>query len=141
MKDMFKKTVKICSILLIVSLLAGCGKASFTITGSPSKSTIKVTAEDGKSCEANAMDLSNNKIVKIESELSSGALQIDLMETVNMAAADEPDDYMVLELIQSVTVKSGDSLELSLDYNGEIMPVLTAIGKTEGTVTISIVKP
>lgn len=141
MKNVFKSLLKIMSVLLIISLLAGCGKASFTITGNSSKSTIKVTAEDGKTCEANAMSLSKNKIVKIESELNSGALQIDLMETVNTAAADEPDEYVALDLIQSVTVKPGDSFELSLDYVGEFMPVLTAIGQTEGTVTISVVKP
>ena len=138
-KGLIRKFTAILVVIAIV-LSTGCSGASYSMTGSSNKLTIKATAEDGKYAEGFVMDISKKESVVIESELEEGELQIDFMEVINTASGDETDNYEAISTIKTVTVKPGDHLEFTLDYYGEFMPTLTAIGKTTGTVTISLVK-
>ena len=128
-------------VLLFVLLLAGCSGASYSMNGSHNKTNIEVTADDGKYGEGFVMDIKKGQIVHIDSQLEQGALKIEFFEVVNMATADESDDYQIIETIKTVTVNPGDQLDVSLgDFKGDFMPGLTAIGKTSGKLVISVVK-
>lgn len=136
----FKKLLITVSILSMVLFFTGCSNASYVMTGGHNKTKIEVTAEDGKYGECFVMDINKNQIVLVESELTEGELQIDFNEVINTATADETDNYEIVNLIKSVNIKPGDKIEIPLDYVGDFMPTLTSIGKTSGTVHISVIK-
>lgn len=140
MKKGLRNLLVLSFIVMIVLSLSGCDGASYTMTGTGSKTTIKVSAEDGKYGEGFVMDISKKEIISIDSQLEEGELQIDFLEVMNTATGDEPDDYETLSTIKTVNIKPGDHLEFALDYVGEFMPGLTAIGKTSGTIIISKIK-
>lgn len=141
MKITVKRLLTTITLLLIVLLFTGCSGANYTMTGSHNKTKIEVTADDGAYGEGFVMDINKNQIISIESELQEGELQIDLNEVINTADADESSEYEIIGLIKTVNVKPGDKIEFPLDYVGDFMPCLTAIGKTTGTVYINVVKP
>lgn len=139
MKSRSKTVLFLISIFLFI--LTACSGASYSMTGSHNKTTIKVTADDGKYGEGFVMDINKNQIISIDSQLEKGELQIDFCEVINMADADETEDYEIVDTIKTVNIKPGDKLEFALDYVGDFMPTLTAIGQTSGTVIINVIKP
>ena len=128
------------TLILMMFLFVGCSGAKYSISGGPTKTTIEVSADDGNYGEAFVMDINKNKIVKIDSQLEKGELQIDFAEVINTATGDEPDDYEIVNTIKTINIKPGDQVEVDLDFAGEFMPTLTAVGETSGTVVISIEK-
>ena len=141
MKSRSKTLLLLVSVFLLVLSLTACSGASYSMTGSHNKTTIKVTADDGKYGEGFVMDINKNQIISIDSGLEKGELQIDFCEVINMADADETEDYEIVDTIKTVNIKPGDKLEFALDYVGDFMPTLTAIGQTSGTVIINVIKP
>ena len=127
--------------LLISLLICGCGKVfHYEITSSPSKTTVKVmNASDGTYGESDAILVYENRILKVDSSLNKGKLQIDFAGAVNTAGPDESDDYIITGVVETVTVGPGEQATVTLEP-GEYILQLTAIGDTEGTVTITIEK-
>ena len=133
------KKIKLGLICLAAALLvlAGCGKSNYVITSSPSKTTIEVkNVDDGTYGESGAITMSKKKPVKIESALDSGQLKIEFGIAENFATGDEADDYRVVNIGEVVTIGPGDNLELNVDSSEYILQ-FTAIGKTNGTVTLT----
>ena len=126
----------ICFIVMAI-LLAGCGKASFVISSSPGKTKIEVKdVDDGAYGETSDISISKKKTVKVESGLDKGQLKIEFGVAENFATGDEADDYRVVAIAETVTVGPGESLELNVDTSEYILQ-LTAVGKTNGIVTIT----
>ena len=129
------------ALTLITSLfLVGCGAASYSISGGPDKVTIKVNAENDKYGESFVMDISKNETIHIDSQLEKGSLKIEFFEVINTADADETDEYEIIDTIKTISVYPGDQIDLSLEYSGDFMPALTAVGQTVGTVILTINK-
>lgn len=140
MKKSMRKSLLVSILIMSVVLLSACGASSYEMSGSANKVTIKAHAEDGKYGEGFVMDISKKEMIKIDSQLEEGELQIEINEVMNTATGDEMDDYQILSTIKTLNIKPGDQVDLIIDYAGEFMPCFTAIGKTNGTVIISIVK-
>ena len=134
---MRKRSLFISAILLLI-FLAGCGKAKYVITSSSAKTTIEVkNVEDGTYAETSAISISGKKTVYIESQLDHGELKIEFGEAVNTASSDEPEDYTVVNIVETVNVTPGDKLEIHLD-SAEYILQLTAVGNTDGKVIIEV---
>ena len=140
MKKGLRKILVVISAIFILIIMTGCGSFSYEISGGSHKMTIKANAEDGKYGEGFVMNISKNEIIVIDSQLDEGTLQIEFSEVINTATGDEADDYEIISLIKKVDVGAGAHIEFPLDYKGEFMPTFTAVGKTSGTLTISVVK-
>lgn len=140
MKKKLRKIITVLMILLAASVFTACSGASYEMTGTSNKATIKIKADDGKYAEGIVMDKSLKEIIVIDSQLNEGEMQIEFQEVHNTAESDEIDNYEVLSTLASVNVKPGDHLELPIDYAGDFRPDLTSIGHSEGTIIISVVK-
>mgnify|MGYP000449875746 CR=1 FL=1 len=124
--------------ILMMLVLSACGSANYVISGGLGKIKIEVNnVEDGKYAESGAFSFSKNKPITVESALDKGELQIEFAYVINMADPDEVDDYVITDIAQTVTVKPGDTLEITVDYSQEYELLLTAIGNTNGTVNIT----
>ena len=127
-------------IALMMLLLSGCGVGNFEISGSSSKTTIKVNnAEDDAYGETYAIEVGKNRTVVINSELDKGELKIDFAEAVNFAMSDEPDDWQTFDVVKSVSVGPGDSEEFTVPEGYYILQ-LTTIGQTNGKVIVNVNK-
>ena len=131
----------VCIILtLSVLLLAGCEGATFSITGVGNKTTVEVNnAEDGDLSETQHFSVGKNRNAKIDSSLDKGMLQIDFVEVTVYSHNDSSEDVIPGDIVLSVKVGPDESQDLPLDA-GDYILQLTAIGDTNGTVVIDIVK-
>ena len=136
---MKKYLIRLLSLLLIITLTS-CGKFNYEISSGPNRTTIKVTdAKNDAYAEAGPISIGNNRILNITSELDKGELQIEFAEAIVTTSSDEPDDYTILDVVETIKLKPGDTLELSLTP-GDYVLLLTTIGDTNGVVTIDINK-
>lgn len=135
---MKKTKLFVIGAILMMLVLSACGKASYIISGGFGKIKIEVNdVEDGKYAESSPFSFSKGKTITVESGLDKGELQIEFAYVLNMASADEADDYVITDIAKTITVKPGDTVELTLDYSQEYELLLTAIGNTNGTVNIA----
>ena len=120
------------SILLMSVLFAGCGAAKYEMTGALNNMTVKVNdVEDGAYAESFVFGI-GKKPLHIESELTKGKLQLEIASVINMADADDPADYQVVEIVETVTLSPGDVLDIELPKD-DYMILVTAIGNTDGS--------
>ena len=137
----FRKACMICTLLAVIVLTAGCDKFTFDITTTGTNSKIKINkADDGDYAETNWFSIGKGRVAVIESSLDEGELQIDFAEVVISIHEDSSDEVFVDHIEESVTVKPGEKKEIPLEP-GDYILQLTAIGTTNGTVTVNIEKP
>ena len=137
---MNRMRVILTSILLLL-VFTGCGNFNFSFTSAGGKTKIEVNnVADGETAEYQVINVSKGKSVSVESELEKGQLKIDFAETVNMkTSVDDMDDYVTGDIVSTITVGAGGSGTVSLDP-GEYSLLVTAIGETNGTVTVNVRK-
>ena len=127
-------------VLLLAMLLAACGTSTFTTTSLGEDTKIEVEdADDGATSESLYVSIGKNRIATIESALDKGQLQIDMTEAIVFENEDESEDVMLGDIYATVTVGPEDKEEIELP-EGNYIYQLTAIGKTNGTVTIDVEK-
>ena len=136
-----KKIKIVLAVVFILSvLLAGCGASTFTISSVGEDTKIEVKdAEDGATSESLYVSIGKNRIATIESALDKGQLQIDITEAIVFKNEDDSEDVMLGDIYATVTVGPDDKEEIELPQ-GDYIYQLTAIGTTNGTVTIDVEK-
>ena len=136
-----KKLSAVLSIVLLFAvLLAACGTSTFTTTSLGEDTKIEVTdADDGATSESLYVSIGKNRIATIESALDKGQLQIDITEAIVFKNEDDSEDVMLGDIYATVTVGPDDKEEIELPQ-GDYIYQLTAIGTTNGTVTIDVEK-
>ena len=136
-----KKLSIVLSVVLILSmLLAACGTSTFTTSSVGEDTKIEVTdADDGATSESLYITIGKNRIATIESALEKGKLQIDITEAIVFKNEDDSEDVMLGDIYATVTVGPDDKEEIELPA-GDYIYQLTAIGTTNGTVTIDVEK-
>ena len=130
------------ALLLIFSmmLLTACSGGNFTMTGTGSKITIEVKdAEDGAYAESFDFSVGKDKYIAVASELDKGELQIEFAEVSIFTHDKEPDELIVGDVIETITVGPGENSELELPKGNYIM-LLTTVGETNGKLTVTIEK-
>ena len=136
-----KKLSAVLSIVLLFAvLLAACGTSTFTTSSVGEDTKIEVTdADDGATSESLYVSIGKNQIATIESALDKGQLQIDITEAIVFKNEDDSEDVMLGDIYATVTVGPDDKEEIELPQ-GDYIYQLTAIGTTNGTVTIDVEK-
>ncbi|MBO4919759.1 MAG: hypothetical protein J5365_06340 [Erysipelotrichaceae bacterium] len=136
---MMKKTrITLILAMLFMLLLSGCGAVKFEINSSSKKASIKISdVEDGTYAEISTMTVSGGKTVHIDSSLNKGKLKIEFAEAILVSSADEVDEYVAGNIVETVEVGPGENLEVTIDP-GRYVVQLTTVGQTEGTVEINI---
>lgn len=136
-----KKLSAVLSIVLLFAvLLAACGTSTFTTSSVGEDTKIEVTdADDGATSESLYVSIGKNRIATIESALDKGQLQIDITEAIVFKNEDDSEDVMLGDIYATVTVGPDDKEEIELPQ-GDYIYQLTAIGTTNGTVTIDVEK-
>ena len=139
--NMRKSVLFFFSVLICSLLLCGCGKVfNYDITTVLDKTTIKVLdAGDNAYGESSPIEVGKNRVLQIESALEKGKLKIDFAEVTAVGSSDTSDDYIVGDVVESITLSPQDKMELSLE-SGDYLLQMTTIGETKGTITIEIVK-
>ena len=137
---MKKFSIVLSVVLLLVMLLAACGTSTFTTSSVGEDTKIEVTdADDGATSESLYVSIGKNRIATIESALDKGQLQIDITEAIVFKNEDDSEDVMLGDIYATVTVGPDDKEEIELPQ-GDYIYQLTAIGTTNGTVTIDVEK-
>lgn len=132
--------------LLTALILAGCGgldlNFTFSFTNLMGKTTVEIKdAEDGETAQSEYVSVGKGRAAVIESALEKGRLQIDIAEAEVYSYPDDdtPDDIVVGDVVESITVGPGDTARISL-AKGDYVYLVTAIGETSGKVVIDIQK-
>ena len=126
--------------LALALALAGCGSFSYTFTTAGNRTTIEINdVEDGEAADSGVISVGKDRAAVIESALEKGQLQIDFTEAAVFHNEDTPDDVMLGDVAQSVTVEPGTKETLSLERGDYVLQV-TAVGNTGGKVTVNIEK-
>lgn len=137
---MKKISIVLSVVLILAMLLAACGTSTFTTTSLGEDTEIKVeNADDGATSESLYVSIGKNRIATIESALDKGQLQIDITEAIVFKNEDDSEDVMLGDIYATVTVGPDDTEEIELPQ-GDYIYQLTAIGTTNGTVTIDVEK-
>ena len=137
---MKKFSIVLSVVLLLAMLLAACGTSTFTTTSLGEDTKIEVeNADDGATSESLYVSIGKNRIATIESALDKGQLQIDITEAIVFKNEDDSEDVMLGDIYATVTVGPDDKEEIELPQ-GDYIYQLTAIGTTNGTVTIDVEK-
>ena len=137
---MKKFSIVLSVVLLLAMLLAACGTSTFTTSSVGEDTKIEVTdADDGATSESLYVSIGKNRIATIESALDKGQLQIDITEAIVFKNEDDSEDVMLGDIYATVTVGPDDKEEIELPQ-GDYIYQLTAIGTTNGTVTIDVEK-
>ena len=137
---MKKISIVLSVVLILAMLLAACGTSTFTTTSLGEDTKIEVTdADDGATSESLYVSIGKNRIATIESALDKGKLQIDITEAIVFKNEDDSEDVMLGDIYATVTVGPDDKEEIELPQ-GDYIYQLTAIGTTNGTVTIDVEK-
>lgn len=132
--------------LLTALILAGCGgldlNFTFSFTNLMGKTTVEIKdAKDGETAQSEYVSVGKGRAAVIESALEKGRLQIDIAEAEVYTYPDDdtPDDIVVGDVVESITVGPGDTARVSLE-KGDYVYLVTAIGETSGKVVIDIQK-
>ena len=137
---MKKLSIVLSVVLILAMLLAACGTSTFTTSSVGEDTKIEVTdADDGATSESLYVTIGKNRIATIESALDKGQLQIDITEAIVFKNEDDSEDVMLGDIYATVTVGPDDKEEIELPQ-GDYIYQLTAIGTTNGTVTIDVEK-
>ena len=137
---MKKISIVLSVVLILAMLLAACGTSTFTTSSVGEDTKIEVTdADDGATSESLYVSIGKNRIATIESALDKGQLQIDITEAIVFKNEDDSEDVMLGDIYATVTVGPDDKEEIELPQ-GDYIYQLTAIGTTNGTVTIDVEK-
>ena len=137
---MKKISIVLSVVLILAMLLAACGTSTFTTSSVGEDTKIEVTdADDGATSESLYVTIGKNRIATIESALDKGQLQIDITEAIVFKNEDDSEDVMLGDIYATVTVGPDDKEEIELPQ-GDYIYQLTAIGTTNGTVTIDVEK-
>ena len=137
---MKKISIVLSVVLILAMLLAACGTSTFTTTSLGEDTKIEVEdADDGATSESLYVSIGKNRIATIESALDKGQLQIDITEAIVFKNEDDSEDVMLGDIYATVTVGPDDKEEIELPQ-GDYIYQLTAIGTTNGTVTIDVEK-
>ncbi len=137
---MKKLSIVLSVVLILAMLLAACGTSTFTTSSVGEDTKIEVTdADDGATSESLYVSIGKNRIATIESALDKGQLQIDITEAIVFKNEDDSEDVMLGDIYATVTVGPDDKEEIELPQ-GDYIYQLTAIGTTNGTVTIDVEK-
>ena len=139
--NMKKSVLFFLSVLICSLIFCGCDKVfNYDITTVLDKTTIKVLdAGDNAYGESSPIEVGKNRVLQIESALEKGKLKIDFAEVTAVGSSDTSDDYIVGDVVESITLSPQDKIELSLEP-GDYLLQMTTIGETKGTITIEIVK-
>ena len=126
-------------VFLALLVLSGCS-STYTTTAIGRNTKIEVKeAADGAEGESFPIEVGNGEKLVFTSTLESGQLKIDIVEVMNTAPSDEPDDYVYFDSVETVTLGPGDTKEASVPA-GEYVLQFTAIGDTSGTIEVTIGK-
>ena len=143
---MRKITMTCLTALLTALILTGCGgfdlNFTFSFTNLMGKTTVEIKdAEDGETAQSDYVSVGKGRAAVIESALEKGRLQIDIAEAEVYTYPDDdtPDDIVVGDVVESITVGPGDTARVSLE-KGDYVYLVTAIGETSGKVVIDIQK-
>ena len=134
------KTARTLGLSVIISalLLAGCGLnyPVFSSRGTESSVTISAyKAEDGDFSEMNYIIVEEGDVVVVQSSLENGQLQIDFLEAEVLDPRGDNEEVIAGELAYRVVADQENREELGMD-NGYYVLKITAIGRTDGKVTI-----
>jgi len=125
-------------ILTMALMLIACSGSNYSFTQSGNKLTISANATDGAEQEYEAIQVGKDQVVKIESALEKGELEIEFVEAVNTKTdEDDDDDYALFDAAATVTVGSGSTESLQL-AEGEYVLEIESKGETKGDVVITI---
>lgn len=126
--------------MALTLLLSGCKGATFTMTGSGSKVSIEVSdAEDGAYAESFDISVGKDRYVNIASALDKGQLQIEFVEITKITRADKSDEIIYGDIVATETVGPNETKDLEIPRDDYVLQ-LTAIGNTNGKVTVEVKK-
>ena len=137
-----KRTKMLFSLIILSLLFAnGCKGFKYVFTGGLDGYSIEVNASDGDYAESSDFTLLSDRNAVITGNLEEGKLQIEFAEaTIIMTDPDTPEDVIVGNVIETVTVGGNEELTVRLPQNDYVM-LVTAMGKTKGKIDIKFVKP
>lgn len=134
-----KKRVILFAVLLAAALLLTACSANYVISGSGSKTTVKINAKDGAFAETSDFSVGKDSVAVVEPNLSKGKIQIDFVEVAVFHHDKEPDEIIYGNVVASVTVEGTEKKEVELGANEYVMQ-LNAIGESSGSLVVNINK-
>lgn len=79
--------------------------------------------------------------MNVNADLSEGTMKLEFAEaTVILGDPDTPEDVIIGDPVMALTLSGQDSTSVTLP-EGDYAMLVTAQGKTKGTVKIEVVKP
>ena len=132
------------AITFVLLFFTACEGSSFIYTSVGTKTTLEIKdASDGSASEMEPVNIGKNRKITIESQLEKGSVKIDFAEATIFRDADPdstiPDDVIVGDVIESITIAPGDQTEVKL-APGDYVPQVTAVGDTAGKILMNIEK-
>ena len=136
---MKKKSLIILLAAVLALVMSGCTSANFSMSGSDTKLTVKVTADDGMDTVSTDISVGKNRHVEITSNLDKGSIKIEFMQIVKILDDDSLNDYieMGIEGTTTITGKETSTVELPA---GDYIMYFTAVGNTSGQFVVKVVK-
>lgn len=136
-----KKIKKIILLILVLLLICGCsGKFTFETSIKGEKIGIKVNdAQDSEAGETLEFEVMKNRVLNITSSLDKGEMKLDFVNVTIFTNEDGPDDVIVNEVVESITISGNETIELELNPDYYIIQ-FTSIGNSNGSIDIDINK-
>ena len=137
---MNRKKALIPLLLVFLLMLGGCKGFKYSFTSFGGSTKIEVNGSEGDYAESSDFEVGKNRQIVLKSELESGQLQIDFAEaTVFYTDSDSPADVIIGDVVTSVKIGKGETLNFDLPQ-GDYVMCCTCIGTTKGVVTMDIEK-
>ncbi len=137
---MNRKKALIPLLLVFLLLLGGCKGFKYSFTSFGDSTKIEVNGAEGDYGESSDFEVGKNRQIILKSELEEGQLQIDFAEaTVFYTDSDSPRDVIIGDVVTSVKIGKGETLNFDLPQ-GDYVMCCTCIGTTKGVVTMDIEK-
>jgi hypothetical protein len=139
--SMRKAKVFVLIMAFFAMLASGCSGGTIVFSGGFDKYTIEIDAVDGKYGESFEFGVGKDRIVNVNADLSEGTMKLEFAEaTVILGDPDTPEDVIIGNVITTLNLTGQDSSSFTLP-EGDYAMLVTAEGKTKGTVKIEVVKP
>ena len=138
---MKKARVFLLILVMMTMVMGGCTNGSIVFSGGFDKYTIEINGDDGKYGESFEFGVGKDRMINVSADLSEGTMKLEFAEaTVNMTDPDTPEDVIIGQTVLTLNLTGQDVTSVSLP-EGDYAMLVTAVGKTKGTVNLEVVKP